>query len=123
MKKRQHSEAAVVDVHLRGVETPVAGGERLHFAERMGTRGEDGYSSIPPLTHQVLAGYVGTTREIITLQMNHFRQKGMLRYSRKGIQVYSEALGEYLRTQERQGSAESSAASSEKPLSAADGQS
>jgi transposase len=25
MKKRQHSEAAVVDVHLRGVETPVAG--------------------------------------------------------------------------------------------------
>jgi len=41
---------------------------------------------------------VGTTREIITLQMNHFRQKGMLRYSRKGIQVYEEALREYLRS-------------------------
>ncbi|MEO8591959.1 MAG: Crp/Fnr family transcriptional regulator [Candidatus Solibacter sp.] len=70
----------------------------LRFAERMGTRGDDGYTSIPPLTHQVLAGYVGTTREIITLQMNHFRQKGMLRYSRKGIQVYEEALREYLRS-------------------------
>jgi len=30
--------------------------------------------------------------------MNHFRQKGMLRYSRKGIQVYEEALREYLRS-------------------------
>jgi len=75
----------------------------LHFSDRMGTRGDDGYTSIPPLTHQVLAGYVGTTREIITLQMNHFRQKGMLRYSRKGIQVYEEALREYLRSKSSAG--------------------
>ena len=56
----------------------------------MGTRTEDGCINIPPLTHQVLAEYVGTTREIITFQMNHFRQKGLLRYSRKGIQIYDE---------------------------------
>jgi hypothetical protein len=29
--------------------------------------------------------------------MNHLRQKGFLRYSRKSIQVYADALREYLR--------------------------
>ena len=28
--------------------------------------------------------------------MNHLRQKGLLRYSRKGIQVYTDALREHL---------------------------
>ena len=73
----------------------------LRFADRMGTRTEDGCINIPPLTHQVLAQYVGTTREIITFQMNQLRNKGLLRYSRKGIQVYAEALREYLRQQGR----------------------
>jgi CRP-like cAMP-binding protein len=73
----------------------------LRFAERMGTRAEDGCIGIPPLTHQILAQYVGTTREIITFQMNQLRNKGLLRYSRKGIQVYPQALREYLRQQGR----------------------
>jgi len=71
----------------------------LRFAERLGSRTEDGSIKIPPLTHQVISEYVGTSREIVTFQMNHLRQKGFLRYSRKGIQVYPEALTEYLRTQ------------------------
>ena len=29
--------------------------------------------------------------------MNQLRQKGLLRYSRKGIQIYPQALREYLR--------------------------
>jgi CRP-like cAMP-binding protein len=68
----------------------------LRFADRLGTRSEDGSIKIPPLTHQVISEYVGTSREIVTFQMNHLRQKGFLRYSRKGIQVYAEALREYL---------------------------
>jgi Mn-dependent DtxR family transcriptional regulator len=48
------------------------------------------------LTHQVISEYVGTSREIVTFQMNHLRQKGLLRYSRKGIQVYTDALREHL---------------------------
>jgi hypothetical protein len=32
----------------------------------------------------------------VTFQMNQLRQKGMLRYSRKGIQVYTDALREHL---------------------------
>ena len=68
----------------------------LRFANRLGTRTEDGSVKIPPLTHQVISEYVGTSREIVTFQMNHLRQKGFLRYSRKGIQVYSDALREHL---------------------------
>jgi CRP/FNR family cyclic AMP-dependent transcriptional regulator len=75
----------------------------LRFADRMGTRNEDGCIAIPPLTHQVIAQYVGTTREIITLQMNQLRQKGFLRYSRKGMQIYAAALREYLSLNPRPG--------------------
>ena len=74
----------------------------LRFANRLGTRTEDGSVKIPPLTHQVISEYVGTSREIVTFQMNHLRQKGFLRYSRKGIQVYVDALSEYLDAQTRQ---------------------
>src|SRR5215472_1679458 len=74
----------------------------LRFANRLGTRTEDGSFKIPPLTHQVISEYVGTSREIVTFQMNHLRQKGLLRYSRKGIQVYVDALSEYLDAQTRQ---------------------
>lgn len=74
----------------------------LRFADRLGIRGEDGSVKIPPLTHQVISEYVGTSREIVTFQMNDLRQKGCLRYSRKGIQVYTEALREHLRAQSPQ---------------------
>jgi CRP/FNR family transcriptional regulator, cyclic AMP receptor protein len=71
----------------------------LRFAGRLGARTEDGSIKIPPLTHQVISEYVGTSREIVTFQMNQLRQKGYLRYSRKGIQVYPDGLGQYLQTQ------------------------
>ena len=71
----------------------------LRFGERLGTRTDDGSMKIPPLTHQAISEYVGTSREIVTFQMNHLRQKGFLRYSRKGIQVYMEALRQHLQEQ------------------------
>ncbi len=71
----------------------------LRFAGRLGSRMDDGSIRIPPLTHQLISEYVGTSREIVTFQMNHLRQKGCLRYSRKGIQVYADALREYLAAQ------------------------
>jgi CRP-like cAMP-binding protein len=70
----------------------------LRFADRLGTRAEDASVKIPALTHQVISEYVGTSREIVTFQMNYLRQKGFLRYSRKGIQVYTDSLREYLKT-------------------------
>src|SRR5579863_4923134 len=52
----------------------------LRFADRLGTRSDDGSITIPPLTHQVISEYVGTSREIVTFQMIHLRQQGYLRY-------------------------------------------
>jgi CRP/FNR family transcriptional regulator len=40
-----------------------------------------------PLTHELLAQYVGTSREIVTQYMNRFRREGLLRYSRASIVV------------------------------------
>lgn len=70
----------------------------LRFADHLGAPAEDGSLRIPPLTHQAISEYVGTSREIVTFQMNHLRQNGFLRYSRRGIQVYADALREYLNT-------------------------
>jgi CRP/FNR family cyclic AMP-dependent transcriptional regulator len=73
----------------------------LRFAARQGVQGEDGSVRIPPLTHQVISEYVGTSREIVTFQMNHLRQQGFLRYSRRGIDVYVDALRDRLQTHAR----------------------
>ena len=71
----------------------------LRFAQRFGTPVGDGALRIPPFTHQLLSEYLGTSREIVTFQMNHLRQQGFLRYSRKSIDVHADAMAEYLRTQ------------------------
>jgi len=68
----------------------------LRFAERTGDRAEDGSLRVPPLTHQLISEYVGTSREIVTFHMNQLRQKGLVRYSRRGMQVYPGALQEHL---------------------------
>jgi CRP-like cAMP-binding protein len=70
----------------------------LEFA-RSGTREADGSVQIPPLTHETLSGYIGTSREIVTFHMNQLRRLGFLRYSRKGIQLFPEALREHMRRQ------------------------
>jgi CRP/FNR family transcriptional regulator, cyclic AMP receptor protein len=75
----------------------------LRFAGHLGALGEDGSMSIPPLTHQAIAEYVGTSREIVTSQMNHLRQAGFLRYSRRGVQVYADALREHLKSAHTRG--------------------
>jgi CRP/FNR family transcriptional regulator len=68
----------------------------LRFANRLGARQPDGTVRIPPLTHQLMAEYVGTSREIITTQMNDLREAGLLRYSRQGIDVEMDAMREFL---------------------------
>jgi CRP/FNR family transcriptional regulator len=68
----------------------------LHFSERLGTMEENGSVSVTPFTHEFLAQYVGTSREIVSLHMNHFRRQGYLKYSRKRIILYREALRDWL---------------------------
>jgi CRP/FNR family cyclic AMP-dependent transcriptional regulator len=54
-----------------------AGGEPVHISH---------------VTHELLASYVGTTREVVTLFMNQFRRRNYLTYSRKGITIYPDCL-------------------------------
>jgi CRP/FNR family transcriptional regulator, cyclic AMP receptor protein len=69
----------------------------LRFAERLGVRDDDGSLRMPPLTHQLISEYIGTSREIVTFQMNQLRRQGFVRYSRREVFVYKEALEERLR--------------------------
>jgi CRP/FNR family transcriptional regulator len=69
----------------------------IRFSERLGTQEEDGSVRMVPFTHELLSQYVGTSREIVTHYMNQFRRQGYLRYSRKGIILYREAVKDWLR--------------------------
>ena len=51
------------------------------------------------LTHHTIAEFVGTSREIVTFQMNRLRRMGLIRYSRKYIDVYPQAIRESLKQQ------------------------
>ena len=68
----------------------------IRFADREGARGDNGSARMAPLTHELLAQYVGTSREIVTHYMNQFRKQGYLQYSRRGIVLDRNALGEWL---------------------------
>ena len=72
----------------------------LRFAHRLGEPAEDGSIRIPPLSQQTISEYVGTSREIVTLHMNQLRQQGLMRYSRKGINIYTDALSRQLNQEE-----------------------
>ena len=69
----------------------------IRFSERLGSISEDGSVQMIPFTHELLSQYVGTSREIVTHYMNQFRRQGYLRYSRKGIMLYRDAMKEWLR--------------------------
>jgi CRP-like cAMP-binding protein len=66
--------------------------ELIRLSERLGTREIDGSIKMMPLTQTLLAQCVGTSREIVTCYMNRLREDGCVRYSRKAITVYPEAL-------------------------------
>ncbi len=69
----------------------------IRFSERLGNATDDGSIQMIPFTHELLSQYVGTSREIVTHYMNQFRRQGYLRYSRKGILLYRDALKEWLK--------------------------
>lgn len=69
----------------------------LQLAGDLGNPMADGAVRVGSLTHHTIAEYVGTSREIVTFQMNRLRRMGVLRYSRKFIDIYIPALRESLR--------------------------
>jgi CRP/FNR family transcriptional regulator len=71
----------------------------VQLATTLGTPMPDGSTRLGSLTHHTIADFVGTSREIVTFQMNRLRRLGLLRYSRKNIDVYTEAMQDVLRGQ------------------------
>lgn len=71
----------------------------VQLAGDLGSPMADGASRVQSLTHHTIAEYVGTSREIVTFQMNRLRRMGLLRYSRRFIDIYSQAMKEQLREQ------------------------
>ena len=71
-----------------------------------------------PLTHELLSTYLGTSREIATQFLIQFRSEGYVRYSRREIVVYVDALKEWLK-QESGKKAETAAASAKSYTGAA----
>jgi CRP/FNR family transcriptional regulator len=69
----------------------------VQLAESLGKKQSDGAMQMPALTHRTIADHVGTSREIVSSQMNHLRRLGMVRYSRKQIEVYCDAMRDCLR--------------------------
>ena len=70
----------------------------LQLAGSLGTP-SNGDMRLSPLTHQTIAEYVGTSREIVTSQMTELRRLGMLQYSRRYIDVNVSAMREALQKQ------------------------
>jgi len=71
----------------------------VQLCDSLGTPLTDGSTRVPALTHHTIADYVGTSREIVTFQLNRLRRLGMLKYSRKHMDIYTGSLQDALREQ------------------------
>jgi CRP-like cAMP-binding protein len=69
----------------------------ITLSERFGLPEADGSIRCSQFSHQLLAQYVGTAREVVTHHMGQFRQQGYIRYSRKAIYLKRDAMEQWLR--------------------------
>ena len=69
----------------------------IRFSDRFGHGTGDGAVQMMPLTHELLSMYLGTSREIATHFLNQFRRGGYVRYSRREMVVYADALKQWLK--------------------------
>ena len=71
----------------------------LQLASDLGVPTPDGAMRVAPLTHHTIAEFVGTSREIVSFQMNRLRRLGLIRYSRQFIDVYASMMRQNLKQQ------------------------
>lgn len=71
----------------------------IQLSQSVGTQTTTGALRITGLTHQAIADYVGTSREIVTSEMNRLRRMGYISYSRLYTDVFATALTEWMRQQ------------------------
>ena len=68
----------------------------ITLSERFGTPEADGSTGFLQFSHELLAQYVGTAREVVTAHMGQFRKQGYIRYSRKAIYLKRQAMEQWL---------------------------
>jgi len=68
----------------------------IHLSKKLGVQQEDGSYQILRLTHETIADYIGTSREIVTCNMNLLRDKALISYGRRSINVHRQALIDHL---------------------------
>ena len=68
----------------------------IQLARCLGTATPQGTIQITGMTHQLIADYVGTSREIVTSELTRLRRLGYLTYSRGHLDVCTESLREVL---------------------------
>ena len=68
----------------------------LQLQRTLGERLADGAMRMAGLTHMVIAEHVGTSREIVSAQMSRLRRLGMIRYSRRYIEIDCQAIEQAL---------------------------
>jgi len=69
----------------------------IHLCKKLGVPQENGSLRITGITHETIADYIGTSREIVTCNMNLLRDQHLIDYSRRSISVHKMALEEHLR--------------------------
>ena len=73
----------------------------LQLGEMIGEETETGAVRVCGLTHQLLADYAATSREIVTMELNWLRRIGAIDYSRAYIDVKKDMLIAELRNEGR----------------------
>jgi CRP/FNR family transcriptional regulator len=71
----------------------------IQLSRSMGSPMPGGALRMTGLTHQAIADYVGTSREIVTSEMNRLRRMGYVSYTRLHTDVFAGALAEWMREQ------------------------
>jgi CRP/FNR family transcriptional regulator len=73
----------------------------LQLQHTLGKPQVDGAMRMASLTQMVIAEHAGTTRPIVSAEMNRLRRLGMIRYSRRFIDVDCEAMEQALHNGDR----------------------
>src|SRR6516225_11671219 len=68
----------------------------LQLQRTLGERQANGAMRMASLSHMVIAEHVGTSREIVSAQMSRLRRLGLVRYSRRYIEIDCEAIEQAL---------------------------
>jgi len=92
--EQMRERIVTVATQKTGIRVSVA---LCQLAREIGESRNDGALRLNGMTHHVLAEYIGTSREIVTCEMNLLRQQGYVQYCRQYIDIYVDALSESVR--------------------------